>query len=218
MSMNYKEVARMTSDKQRAKFSAGIAQMDQLAESLQSQGLLPERFTPDKPKLHPSLESKALLETLTIGGRSKNHQLADMEQRGVQLGSYARAMMDNPLYTTSTEPYEIDLVKVRVGDMGIDKRHPTTVDIEKWRKEMGLDNVPAELAPEYRLSHMDHRGEWTVMSMEPITDSVGCPRLFKVEHDDDELWLDSSPANPDREWRPEFRFVFGLSKSENSEA
>ena len=41
-----------------------------------------------------------------------------------------------------------------------------------------------------------------------ITDSDGNPNLFNVDHDHDELWLNTNWSNPDNVWNPENEFVF----------
>jgi hypothetical protein len=46
-----------------------------------------------------------------------------------------------------------------------------------------------------------------------ITDRDGNPNVFKVEHNDDGLWLYDGWARPAREWNPDNVFVFRLGKS-----
>ena len=40
------------------------------------------------------------------------------------------------------------------------------------------------------------------------TDSDGNPNVFKLERNDDGLWLNNNWAKPDNEWNPDNKFVF----------
>ena len=42
------------------------------------------------------------------------------------------------------------------------------------------------------------------------TDSDGNPNVFKLERNDDGLWLNDNWAKPDNEWNPDNKFVFRL--------
>lgn len=45
------------------------------------------------------------------------------------------------------------------------------------------------------------------------TDSDGNPNVFKLERNDDGLWLNDNWAKPDNEWNPNNKFVFRLRNS-----
>src|SRR3989344_5425564 len=45
------------------------------------------------------------------------------------------------------------------------------------------------------------------------TDSDGYPNVFKLERNDDGLWLNDNWAKPDNEWNPDNKFVFRLRNS-----
>ena len=47
------------------------------------------------------------------------------------------------------------------------------------------------------------------------TDSDGYPNVFKLERNDDGLWLSGFWALPDYGWNPRNWFVFRLRKSES---
>ena len=44
------------------------------------------------------------------------------------------------------------------------------------------------------------------------TDSNGNPNVFKLDRNDDGLWLNNNWANPDNTWNPKNEFVFSLRK------
>ena len=213
MVMNYKEVPRGTSQAYQKQYADGIAQMNELAQTLLSQGLLPERFAPEPSKLHPSLEEKVRQETITIGGKTSQELLSELTQNGINVGSYARSMMENPDFTTLPGPQQIDLVRLQVRDLGIKKNLPTTDDIYKRAQELGLNLCPAEVGPQYRLQYNNQpNGEWFVIGMKPITDSGGYPRVFALGRRADGLWLLGTWATPGRMWGPGREFVFSLRK------
>ena len=211
--MNYIEAPRGASKAHLEQYAGGIAQMDQLARNLQSQGLLPERFAPEPSRLHPSLEGKVRQETLTIGGKTSQELLGELTQGGFKIGSYARSMMESPAFTTLPEPQEIDLVRLHVRDLGINKKTPTTDEIYGKAQELGLELCPAEVGPQYRLKYKDQpRGEWVTVGMKQIAGSDGFPSVFRLGHDDDGLWLRGYWTKPGDEWNPGHEFVFSLRK------
>ena len=59
------------------------------------------------------------------------------------------------------------------------------------------------------------RTRWTVslMTHRTNTDSDGNPNVFKLERNDDGLWLNDNWAKPDNEWNPDNKFVFRLRNS-----
>lgn len=45
-----------------------------------------------------------------------------------------------------------------------------------------------------------------------ITDRNGNPNVFKLERNDDGLWLNNNWAKPDNKWNPNNKFAFCLRK------
>lgn len=108
----------------------------------------------------------------------------------------------------ATEPAELDLVVVSVAELGFTgvTRYD---DICRRAKEQGLMLCPAEIGPALRLSYTDQpMGEWPVVAMEHLTDSVGYPHVFFVVCDEGGRWLNTACGRPDGRWFPGFRFVF----------
>lgn len=210
----YKEVSGGASPAELAKYARGIHQMDQLADRLHSQGRLPERFAGTPSQLPPFLEGKVCQGTITIGGKTGSDLTRELIQAGINVGSYARSMMENPDFTTLPNPEQIDLVRLHVRDLGIKKDYPTTNEIYQRVQDLGLELCPAEVGPQYRLQYKNQpRRERFAIGMKPITDSGGDPSVFALAHNDDGLWLDDGWTEPDYEWNPEDGFVFRLRKS-----
>ncbi|MCR4324292.1 MAG: hypothetical protein NUV69_01245 [Candidatus Curtissbacteria bacterium] len=211
--MNYIEAPRGASKANLEQYANGIGQMEQLARSLQSQELLPERFAPEPSRLRTSLEGRVRQETLTIGGKTSQELLGALTQGGFRIGSYARSMMESPAFTTLPEPQEIDLVRLQVKDLGISKNIPTTDEIYAKAQELGLDLCPAEVGPQLRLKYKDQpRGEWVTIGMKQIPASDGYPNVFEVGRHGRGLWLPSRWTRPDLWWNPGDQFVFSLRK------
>lgn len=210
---SYKELPDRASQAQQAQYAEGIGRINSLAEELHAQGLLPDVFTPEPSRLHPSLEGKVRQETLTIGGKTSQELLAELAQYGFKIGSYARSMVESSAFTTLPEPQELDLVRLQVKDLGINKDLPTTDEIYAKAQELGLELCPAEVGPQYRLKYKDQpRGEWVAIGMKQIAGSDGYPGVFEVDHGGGGLWLSSGWARPGDGWNPGYRFVFSFRK------
>ena len=103
---------------------------------------------------------------------------------------------------------KIELVNISVRELGFDDG-ATHEQIYRRAAELGLDLIPAELAPQLRLLYANQTmGEWLIMGMEPIIDAAGRPRLFYLERDVDGQWLDTDSAVPTRFWYSTYRWVF----------
>lgn len=212
--MNYKEAPNVASQADLQKYAPGIGQVNSVVKRLHSEGLLPERFTPEPSRLHPFLEGKVRIEPWTIGGKDAQTLLGELAGRGRNIGSYARSMVESHEFTTLPEPQRIEVVLSKVGDLGIKRDYPTTAEIEARRDELGLDPLPAEALLHYLLENGDklQRGEVIIAGMKPITDSDGNPDVFVVERNAVGLWLIDDWAIPDDGWNPGDQFAFSLRK------
>lgn len=173
-----------------------------------------EKTSKEHPRLHPSLEGKVQVEQLTIGGKSREKLLHELSKRGINVGSYARSMIESRDFTTLPDAQQKELVIGRVEDVVPNPKgsYATTKEIWAKRDEMGLESVPAEAALHYLLQNGDNLklGDALWMSMETITDRHGDPYVFGVERRDGGLWLYSRGARPSSRWYPEYRFAFSL--------
>jgi len=159
-------------------------------------------------------EGKIKFDTVTIGGKSKEQLEQELVENDINVTQYAQDMMKNPDFTTLSEPEELPLVRLSVGDLGISKYRPTTDDIYKRARELGLELPPAEVGPHYRIKYTDQpAGERFSIGMKQITDSSDLPDVFRLGHDDDGLWLGGRWARPGDGWDPGDGLVFALRKS-----
>jgi hypothetical protein len=176
-------------------------------------------------------EGKIEKGSLEIGGKTKDELKKEIKEK-FQLSSYAESMLDNPdfekqLYENTDAPREqwklknpeqLDLVKLKVGDLGFTK-NPTTDELYAKAQEFGLEICPAEVGPHLRLKYLEvfkkeqPMNEYLRVAMKQITDSGRNPNIFNVYRDDDGLWLAHHWANPSTEWGLDREFVFRHRKS-----
>jgi len=123
-------------------------------------------------------------------------------------------MLQKPEFTINSKPEKLNLIKLKVQDLGFGK-NPTTDQIYSRAKELGLELCPPEIGPHLRLKYQEvfkreqAKREWLRIGMKQITGSSGVPSVFRVARDDDgKRWLDNDWAKPEDEWNLENEFVF----------
>ncbi|OGD64073.1 hypothetical protein A2215_01410 [Candidatus Berkelbacteria bacterium RIFOXYA2_FULL_43_10] len=155
-------------------------------------------------------EGKIRKSDLGIGGKTKNELVNELKANGIKIYEYAQDMLDSSEFTTQPSPEQINLVRLKVRDLGF-PNGATTDRIYAKAEELGLELCPAEVGPHQRLKDIDQPlGEWYRIAMKQITDRRGDPKVFDLAHNDDGLWLDSYFAYPAYEWSADGGFVFRL--------
>ena len=125
-----------------------------------------------------------------------------------RLSDWASDILGKPAFKAADEETEVDLVKVTVAELGF-KKGARRNQIYERARDLGLELCPPEVGPQLRLQYQDQpNGEWILVAMEPIVDSDGDPKLFNVERNDSELWLNSNWSNPDNFWNADNQWVF----------
>ncbi len=158
-------------------------------------------------------EGRIRFDSVTVGGKDLNQLQRELSENKINVSSYAEYMMRTGLSLTKGVGQNLDIVRLKVGDLGLPDDYPTTDKIFKRAEELGLELCPADLGPNYRLQYKDQpMNEWFSIGMKPISDSRGYPRVFRLVHYASGLWLDDSWARPDDGWGPRRGFVFSLSK------
>ncbi len=158
-------------------------------------------------------EGRIRLESLTIGGKSVKELQEEMRSENINISGYVRDMLESPDFVTQQNKEDIDLVRLKVGDLGLGGS-PTTDQLYEKAKELGLDLCPAEVGPQMRLTYKDQPlYEYFNIGMKQIADSDGCPDVFTLDHGDDGLWLSDYWARPEDGWAPVDEFVFRLRPS-----
>ena len=139
-----------------------------------------------------------------------------MEAAGINISNYAKSMLKNREFVPGKNPEEATLIRLTVADLGF-KSGVTTEQIYKRAQILGLELCPPDTGPNYRLKYQNQPlNEWLYVGMKQVTDPDGYPHVFKLERNDDGLWLLGAYwAKPGHEWYPDFKFVFRLRKSES---
>ena len=155
-------------------------------------------------------EGKIRREAITIGGRTTKQLEKELAQKNIALGSYAKDMMESKDFTTLKTPEKIELVRLKVGDLGFSD-YVTTEKLYARAKELGLELCPAEVGPDLRLKYSDSSSnEYFFIGMKPITGRGGYPFVFGLARGGGRLWLGSDWAGPGSVWGPGCGFVFRL--------
>lgn len=163
---------------------------------------------------------------MTIGQKSKEELINELETRSksdnsetkIYVGDYTKQMLQKPEFTVVKKPEEINLVRLKVADLGFSE-NMTTDQIYQKIAEFGLELCPPEVGPYLRLGYeqifkrAQSEGDFFFVGMKQIADVDGDPNVFSVNRDGDgRQWLSDYWAKPDDGWRPENGFVFRLRK------
>lgn len=158
-------------------------------------------------------EARIRRSQLEIGGKTAQKLERELEQKNFKIYDYARDMLQSRDFTTLKNPEQIDLVRLKVQDLGFTSG-TTTDQIYTRAQELGLELCPAEVGPHQRLKDIDQpMGDYYQIAMKQITDRDGGPGVFGLERRAGGLWLHSNWALPGSKWRPGRGFVFRLRKS-----
>jgi len=160
-------------------------------------------------------ERPILRQTIEIGGKTKDQLLEELKEKSMKVYEYAEKMMNHSEFTVSKEKEDANLIRLSVADLGL-PGNPTTTQVCERAKELGLELVPAEVGPQYRLQYEDQPSdEYLYMGMETIPGPGGRPCVFKLFRVGDGLWLHNGWADPDNQWLPYSVFVFRARKSDS---
>lgn len=157
-------------------------------------------------------EARIRRSQLEIGGKTAQELERELEQKGFKIYDYARDMLRSKDFTTQKNPETIDLVRLKVRDLGFTD-YVTTDQLYARAQELGLELCPAEVGPHQRLEDVDQPMEDHYrIAMKQIADRNGDPSVFYLERRLDGLWLYYDIAYPTHMWNPNDEFVFRLRK------
>lgn len=168
---------------------------------------------------------------MTIGGTikvelkeelNKKSKLEDPTKKFFEppFSAYAESMFDNPEFTVTEKAEQINLVKLKVEDLGFPDG-ATPEEIKKRAEKLGLELCPSEVGPRLFLNYKQafkreqSEGEWLNIHMKPLIGRDGDLRVFSVERDDiGRQCLDSDSANPDypQKWKAKDEVCFSFKK------
>lgn len=141
-------------------------------------------------------EGRLRRETVSIGGKTAEQLRNEIAREKV--GPEAEDLLESKDFQTSKTAQDIELVYVTPGDLGF-SGSTDKEELYREAKQNGLDVVPAEVGPHLRLKLKDLlSGDFTI-GMEPIVDSEGEARVFRLDS--------AEPTEKDR--RPSLSAVNG---------
>ncbi len=158
----------------------------------------------------------------TIGNKTKEELIRELEEKEsstnpadkIYISDSARSMLQKPEFAAISQPEKINLIKLKVQDLGFEK-NPTTDQLYSRAEELGLKLCPPEIGPHLRINYQtvfkreQTKGGYLRIGMKQITSSSGYPDVFIVVRDDDgKRWLRHHWAAPELKWNLEREFVF----------
>lgn len=156
-----------------------------------------------------------IYKTLRVGGIPVQELLKLLANEDFFVSDWAKNLMGRPAFKTSAEPHEVSFVRIKVADLGFTEA-PTTAQLLEGDRLAGrnLGLCEPEDGPHLRRALKDQpRGDWFWVGMKPITDSVVCPGVFRVERSaDGEQWLSANFAFPSIRWLLVREILFRLRK------
>lgn len=155
-------------------------------------------------------EGKIERSSLAIGGKSTEVLKAELEAKGIETSNLARDMLGSPDFTVLSEQETVKLVRLPVGALGFTS-NPTTDQLFARATELGLELCPAEVGPHQRLKDADQPTTlWYRIAMKPIADHIGYQYLFRLNREDNGLYLNCTPGHPSHTWDVGEQFLFRL--------
>jgi len=151
---------------------------------------------------------------LEIGGKNVEEIENEFKDKNINVSDYAKDMLHSPDFTTLKNPERINLVRLKVKDLGL-SNGATTGEIYARAEEYGLELCPGEAGPRQRLKDFDQPlGDYYRIAMKQIADRDGNPYVFSLSRHVDGLWLGYYYAESSYEWNEDSRFVFRFRKLE----
>jgi hypothetical protein len=149
---------------------------------------------------------------LRIGGVTKDDLVAMLSRQGVMLNDYARALFDDPAFTTSIDTRNMRLKQVSLPEIGLPEGG-TFDEILAHAAALQLQPCPLEVGPHLRLSYLEQPlGPYLTVASHELRPGPETPNGFYLRHLDDGLWLRGYEAGPENLYLPDFTdFVFALA-------
>ena len=158
-------------------------------------------------------EGKITRATIEIGGKNTKELEEELARQNIQIKDWTKQIIKSNDFTTAKNPESVDLIRLKVRDLGITKVFTTIDQIYAKAKELGLELCPPEVGPQYRLQYMDQpEGENLCIGMNQIAGSDRLPYIFQLRRVGEGLLLESNWAGSTNVWGSDHEFVFLLRK------
>ena len=162
---------------------------------------------------------------MTIGQKSEEELIDELETRvksdnpekKIYISNYVKQMIQNPEFTVVQKPKEINLVRLKVSDLGFPGT-ATTEQIYQKIAELGLELCPPEVGLYLRLEYEEifkraqPKDDSFRVGMKPIADSGDDLSLLRVSRRDGGQWLGTCCGGPSSQWNQTSGFAFVVSQ------
>ena len=155
-------------------------------------------------------EGKIKQKTIELGTgiKIKEEFIHTLEAKGNQVGDWAKDIMSKEEFVVSDKETKENLIILPVKVLGFPSG-ATVKKIFETAKKLGLELCPLETGPQLRLQYSEQPvNEYCLIVMEPISVSDGTPRLFSVDCNGGEPWLDTGDGRPDAMYGSDDLFAF----------
>lgn len=155
-------------------------------------------------------EGRIKIEQLAIGGKTTTELQEELKKSNIP---YPKAMMESSDFTTQEEPEDIELVRIRIKDLGFED-DATLNQVYSKARAIGLDLCPAEVGPQMRLAYSDQpKLEQLHIAMNDVRVLQNYPNFFRLYRTNSGLVLGGRGGGNDNEWNSNCEFVFRLPKA-----
>lgn len=151
---------------------------------------------------------------LIIGGKSVQELKDMMCEKNIQISSRAEDVLDSSEFTTQDNPENIELVRLKVKDLGFTKDFVTIEQLYHRASELGLDLCPAEVGPYQILKDLGQSTRnFYKIAMRQIAGHDGVLKVFTLDENEGDFMLHAVHIDPRFYQMSQHRFLFCLRKS-----
>ncbi len=151
--------------------------------------------------------------TITVGTFADSIALRNaLDAVGCSAGELAEEILARPDFVVSSDKKNVELVAVRVAELGFTTDTVTLAVIYARARQLGFELAAAEVGPQLRLQYFDQPiGEFLVIGMKPIRTWSGDPVVLNVANGGAGLVLIGQDGRDDAEIPVTSRFLFARS-------
>jgi len=149
------------------------------------------------------MDNFVVWKTIEIGGMTKDELLAAMREATIDTGGWARDIMSDPEFSTSSSKQSIKLARCKIKALGFTEK-PTTTELRNRIQEVGDLGLP-EVGPHLRLQFSDQpKNDYFWVAIDRLPNSFFCVERGDVGG----RWLHGHHNRPDDLWSLDDEIVF----------
>ena len=156
-------------------------------------------------------EGKIRQKTIKLGTglKTKDDFVRAIEDRGGEVNKVARGMMAKKEFGVSEKEVSVNIFLLPIKVMGLNFGHNDLTQIFNRAKKRGLELCPPEIGPQLRLQYQEKSPiELCKIGMDPISDVLDEPKIFRLHLSWGKYWLDGYDSYPNAGFSGDDVFVF----------